>query len=154
MVVLSPDVATERTSRWWSVLPRTTWAAMGAVLAWFMLELGPFLGQAPDLDGMVALRDALVLFNEGFHGLIASADGTGIHPPLSEVLDFLAFSVLGADPRSQQLMAIPLFLLLAALVERLLARRRSAPPSASSARSRWRSARRWRSRSSTPRARG
>jgi hypothetical protein len=121
VVALSPDVAPERTSRW-RLVPRTTYAAMGVVLLWFVVELGPFVGEAPDFDAMVALRESLVLFQQGFHGLIATADGTGTHPPLADALNFLAFSLFGPDPRSQQLLAIPLFLGLAACVERLLPR--------------------------------
>src|SRR4051812_22960408 len=119
--VSSPDVAPERTARWWSVVPRTTYVAMGAVLLWFAVQLGPFVGEAPDLDGIIALRGSLALFNQGFHGLIAGSDGTGIHPPLADALNFLAFSLLGEDARSQALIAVPLFVGLAGLVERLLA---------------------------------
>jgi hypothetical protein len=121
VAVLSPDLAPERASRWPRRLPPTMCAAMGVVLLWFALELGQFVGEAPDFDAMVALRESLVLFQQGFHGLIASADGTGIHPPLADAVNFLAFSVLGPDPRSQQLVSIALFLALAAFVERLLA---------------------------------
>jgi Dolichyl-phosphate-mannose-protein mannosyltransferase len=122
VVVLSPeDAAEERTSWWPARLPRTMCAAMAVALLWFVIELGPFVGEAPDFDAMVALRESLVLFQQGFHGLIASADGTGIHPPLADALNFLAFSLFGADPRSQQLMSVVLFLALAAFVERLVA---------------------------------
>jgi hypothetical protein len=104
----------------WLVQP-TTWAAMGAVLLWFAIQLGPFVGDAPDLDAMVSLRDSLVVFHHGFHGLIARAAGAGIHPPLLDLLNVGAFTVFGEDPRSQQILAILLFAGFAAAVERLLA---------------------------------
>ncbi len=101
--------------------PLTTYVTVGAVLVWFMVQLAPFIGEAPDLDGMVSLRGSLTLFHEGLHGLIASSDGTGIHPPLFDFLSFIAFAVLGEGPAAQQILAIPLFVLLAGGTERLLA---------------------------------
>jgi hypothetical protein len=32
---------------------------VGAVLVWFAVQLGRFVGQAPDLDGMIGIRGSL-----------------------------------------------------------------------------------------------
>jgi hypothetical protein len=98
-----------------------TYAAVAAVLAWSAVQLAPFIGEAPDLDAMISLRESIVFHREGLEGLIADRVGTGIHPPLMDMLSSLAFSLFGEDPRSQQLLAIPLLGVLAAAVERLLA---------------------------------
>lgn len=102
-------------------LSLTTFAAVGAVLAWFLVQLAPFVGEAPDLDAMVSLREALVFHREGFEGLVEASVGTGVHPPGLDLLSFAAFALLGEDPRSQQLIAVALFVVLVASVERLLA---------------------------------
>ena len=154
MVAVEPTtepVAAERESLW-RAFPLTTYAAVGAVLLWFWIQLRPFISEAPDLDGMVSLRGSLTLFHEGFHGLIASSDGTGIHPPLFDALSFISFAVFGEGPAAQQLLAIPLFILLAGGTERLLAPYLT-PANACWARSRWRSARRSRWPCSSSRAR-
>ncbi len=98
----------------------TTLAAVAAVLAWYLIQLATFVGEAPDLDAMVSLRESLVAHRDGLHGLIADRVGTGVHPPLLDLLSSSAFSLFGEDPRSQQLIGIGLFALLAGAVERLL----------------------------------
>ncbi len=98
-----------------------TYAAVAAVLAWFAVQLARYIGEAPDLDAMISLRESIVFHRDGLDGLIADRVGTGIHPPLMDLLTSLSFSLFGEDPRSQQLLAIPFFAVLAAAVERLLA---------------------------------
>ncbi len=97
-----------------------TYAAIGAVLVWFAIQLRPFLGEAPDLDAMVSLRESIVLHREGLGGLIDASVGAGIHPPLLDSLAALMFALFGEDPRSQQLIGIVLFIVIAGSVERLL----------------------------------
>jgi hypothetical protein len=92
--------------------------AVGAVLAWFAAQLARFLGEPPDLDAMIVLRESLVFCHQGLDGLIA-ANG-GIHPPLVEALTSVMFVLFGDEPRSQQLLSIVLFVVVAAAVERLL----------------------------------
>jgi hypothetical protein len=103
------------------VVTGTTVAAVGAVLVWFVVQLAQFLGEAPDLDAMVSLRESIVFHRSGLKGLIADRVGTGVHPPLMDTLNSIFFSVFGEDPRSQQYLGIVLFVVLAAAVERLLA---------------------------------
>ena len=103
------------------LLTATTFAAVGGVLAWFAVQLGQFVGEAPDFDAMISLRESIVFHRDGLKGLIADRVGTGVHPPLMDTLTSLFFSVFGEDPRSQQLIGIVLFAVLAAAVERLLA---------------------------------
>jgi hypothetical protein len=98
----------------------STLAAVAAVLAWYLIQLASYLGEAPDLDAMISLRESLVAHRDGLHGLIADRVGTGVHPPLLDLLSSSAFSLFGEDPRSQQLIGIALFALLAGAVERLL----------------------------------
>jgi hypothetical protein len=98
----------------------TTLAAVAAVLAWYLIQLATYVGEAPDLDAMISLRESLVAHRDGLHGLIADRVGTGVHPPLLDLLSSSAFSLFGEDPRSQQLIGIALFALLAGAVERLL----------------------------------
>jgi hypothetical protein len=98
----------------------STLAAVAAVLAWYLIQLAAFVGEAPDLDAMISLRESLVAHRDGLHGLIADRVGTGVHPPLLDLLSSSAFSLFGEDPRSQQLIGIALFALLAGAVERLL----------------------------------
>jgi hypothetical protein len=100
-------------------LPVPTLAAAGAVLAWFAVQLGRFLGDPPDLDAMVSMRESLVLYHHGLHGLI-KLDFDGIHPPLLELLSSLMFVLFGEEPRSQRLLSIALFVVVAVAVERLL----------------------------------
>jgi hypothetical protein len=83
------------------------------------VQLGQFLGDPPDLDAMVGMREALIVSDGGFHALIDQA-AAGIHPPLLELLSKLFFAVFGDDTRSQNLIAIPLFIAVAAGTERLL----------------------------------
>jgi hypothetical protein len=98
-----------------------TFAAVGAVLAWFAVQLGQFVGEAPDLDAMISLRESIVFHRGGLTGLVADRVGTGVHPPLMDGLTSLAFALFGEDPRSQQLLGIVFFAVLAGAVERLLA---------------------------------
>ena len=98
----------------------TTLAAVAAVLVWYVIQLAAYVGEAPDLDAMISLRESLVAHRDGLHGLIADRVGTGVHPPLLDLLSSSAFSLFGEDPRSQQLLGIGLFALLAGGVERLL----------------------------------
>lgn len=102
-------------------LSLTTFAAIGAVLAWFAVQLAPFVGEAPELDAMVSLREALVFHREGLGGLVSDSVGAGVHPPVLDLVSSAAFTVLGEDPRSQQLVAVLVFVVLVAAVERLLA---------------------------------
>jgi hypothetical protein len=102
-------------------LPLATLAAVGAVLAWFAVQLARFLGDPPDLDAMVGMRESLVVYHDGLGGLIKLTGTAGIHPPLLELLSSAAFVLFGEDPRSQRLIAIVLFVVVAASVERLLA---------------------------------
>lgn len=106
---------------------RTAAAAGAAVLAWLGLVLGRYLGDPPDLDAMVATREALVVKRDGFGALIEGAEA-GVHPPVLDFLSGAAFAVFGEDPRSQRLIAVLLFLVLAVSIERLLAPHLSALP--------------------------
>jgi hypothetical protein len=90
-------------------------------MAWFIVQLGRFVGEAPDFDAMVSLREAVVFHRDGLGGAIAASVGTGVHPPLLDALSWLCFSVFGESPQSQQLLGIACFVVLAAAVERLLA---------------------------------
>jgi hypothetical protein len=101
-------------------LPLTMWATIGIVLAWFMVQLARFIGEPPDLDSMIGMRGSLVIFNMGFDALITNVGGEGIHPPLMDMLNTASFALLGKDPRSLQLLSIPLFILFAGGVERTL----------------------------------
>src|SRR5262249_14297166 len=49
----------------------STLAAVAAVLAWYLIQLASYLGEAPDLDAMISLRESLVAHRDGLHGLIA-----------------------------------------------------------------------------------
>jgi hypothetical protein len=97
-----------------------TLAAVAVVMLWFAVQLAQFLGDPPDLDAMVGLREALIVKRGGFDALIDQA-AAGIHPPLLELLSSAFFTVFGEDNRSQNLIAIVLFVAMAAGTERLLA---------------------------------
>ncbi len=116
-VAASPAAVEEAPVR---AIAGSTLAAVAAVLAWYLIQLATFVGEAPDLDAMISLRESLVAHRDGLHGLIADRVGTGVHPPLLDLLSSSAFSLFGEDPRSQQLIGIALFALLAGAVERLL----------------------------------
>ena len=118
--MLESAPAAERGTRL-QVITGSTVAAVGAVLLWFAVQLAQFVGEAPDLDAMISLRESVVFHRTGLKGLIADRVGTGVHPPLMDTLTSLFFSVFGEDPRSQQYLGILLFVALAAGVERLLA---------------------------------
>ncbi len=117
-----PAIVTDDPPRapWWS-FPASTWAVAGAVLAWFVVQLGRFVGQAPDLDGMIGIRGSLTIYEQGFSGLWTNIGNEGIHPPLMDLVNFLAFGLLGKDPRSLHLISILLFMIFAGAAERLLA---------------------------------
>jgi hypothetical protein len=116
----APELVEEGTrTPWWS-FPLTTWAVVGAVLVWFAVQLGRFVGEAPDLDGMIGIRGSLTIWEEGFGGLFKNVGSEGIHPPLMDLVNFVAFGVLGKDPRSLHLISIVLFALFAGGVERFL----------------------------------
>ena len=91
------------------------------MLAWFVIQLGRFVGQAPDLDGMIGIRGSLTIYEEGFSGLVKNIGNEGIHPPLMDLVNFVAFGLLGKDPRSLHLISIVLFVIFAGTAERLLA---------------------------------
>lgn len=101
-------------------LPVTTLAAVGVVLAWYAAQLLRFVGEAPDFDAMISLRESIVFHRDGLSGLIADRVGTGVHPPLMDGLTSLFFATFGEDPRSQQYLGVVLFAVLAGAVERLL----------------------------------
>ncbi len=101
-------------------IPLTLWATIGVVLAWYAVTLARFIGEAPDLDSMIGIRGSLAIYDMGFKALITNVGGEGIHPPLMDFLNCLSFALLGKDPRSLQLISIPLFVLFAAGAERLL----------------------------------
>lgn len=102
-------------------VPTSMLAAVGVVLAWFAVQLAQFVGEAPDFDAMISLRESIVFHRDGLSGLIADRVGTGVHPPLMDGLTSLFFATFGEEPRSQQLFGVLLFAGLAAAVERLLA---------------------------------
>src|SRR4051794_38246605 len=58
----------------WAIIP-TTIAAVALVSMWFALQLARFIGEAPDLDAMISLREALVFHREGLRGLVAASAG-------------------------------------------------------------------------------
>src|SRR5215213_8912448 len=118
--MLEAPPAAERRSGLGVVAP-TTFAAVGLVLAWVAVQLGQFIGEAPDMDAMISLRESIVFHRDGLKGLIADRVGTGVHPPLMDTLTSVFFAVFGEDPRSQQLIGVLLFAGLAVAVERLLA---------------------------------
>ena len=110
-----------RPRRSYPLLTGTSFAAVGAVLAWFAVQLAQFVGEAPDFDAMISLRESIVFHRDGLKGLIADRVGTGVHPPLMDTLNVDLLLVFGEDPRSQQLIGVLLFAVLAVAVERLLA---------------------------------
>ena len=103
------------------LLTGTSFTAIGAVMAWFAVQLAQFVGEAPDFDAMISLRESIVFHRDGLKGLIADRVGTGVHPPLMDTLTSISFALFGEDPRSQQLIGVLLFAVLAVAVERLLA---------------------------------
>lgn len=115
----SEPASGERTSRSRRPAPATI-AAVAVVLAWFAVALGRYVGDPPDLDAMVALREALVVKRDGFGALIDGA-AAGVHPPLLDLVSVGALTVFGEDPRSLAVIAVALFAVLAAGTERLLA---------------------------------
>ena len=88
------------------LLTGTSFAAIGAVMAWFAVQLAQFVGEAPDFDAMISLRESIVFHRDGLKGLIADRVGTGVHPPLMDTLTSISFAVFGEDPRSQQLIGV------------------------------------------------
>jgi hypothetical protein len=111
-------VAAEPSSRF----PATMWAAIAAVLAWFAITLARFIGEAPDLDSLIGFRGSALIYRDGFGGLVRGIGGEGVHPPVMDLVNFAGFMLFGPQPSSIQLMSIPLFVLFAAGLERLLSR--------------------------------
>ena len=70
---------------------------------------------------MIGIRGSLTIYEEGFAGLFKNVGSEGIHPPLMDLVNFVAFGLLGKDPRSLHLISIVLFALFAGGVERFLA---------------------------------
>jgi hypothetical protein len=104
---------------WWR--PQfTTLAAIAAVLVWWVIQLARYVGEAPDLDPLIGYRGSVILYENGFGGLVNGILGEGIHPPLMDLLNFISFMFFGTDPRSIQLMGIALFVLFVVGAERLL----------------------------------
>src|SRR4051794_7086891 len=95
-------------------------AAAGVGLARFAVQLAPVLGGAPRLGSMVRRGGGLSSPGGGPPGGPAAPAGGGLHPPLLDVLSWGAFTLFGEDPRSEQLLSIVLFAVLAVAVERLL----------------------------------
>jgi len=114
-------VPSEPPSPWWS-LAASTWAAVALVLAWFGVQLARFIGEAPDLDSLIGFRGSALIYRDGFAGLVKGIHGEGVHPPLMDLINFTGFALFGLQPSAIQLMSIPLFILFAVGVERLLAR--------------------------------
>ena len=54
---------------------------------WFAIQLGRFVGEAPDLDGMIGIRGSLTIYEEGFGGLVKNIGSEGIHPPLMDLVE-------------------------------------------------------------------
>jgi hypothetical protein len=106
---------------WWH-FRLTTWVAIAAVLVWWVVQLARYVGEAPDLDPLIGYRGSVILYENGFGGLVNGILGEGIHPPLMDLLNFISFMLFGTEPRSIQLMGIVLFVLFVAGVERLLQR--------------------------------
>ena len=119
--VEAEPVPPEPPSRWWS-FPASTWAAVGLVLAWFTVQLGRFIGEAPDLDSLIGFRGSALIYRDGFAGLVKGINGEGVHPPLMDLINFTGFALFGLQPSSIQLMSIPLFIAFVIGVERLLSR--------------------------------
>ena len=102
----------EPRSPWWS-LPATTTAAVGAVLAWFAVQLGRFVGEAPDMDAIISLaRVDRLPSATGLKGLIADRVGTRRAPAADGHVDLRCPSrvLRGRTPRSQQLLGVALFI--------------------------------------------
>ena len=87
-----PIAAEEEAPRAWPP-PAAMYAAIAAVLAWFVLQLARLVGEAPDLDAMISRRESIVFYREGLSGLIADRVGTRVHPPLIDTLTSIAFSL-------------------------------------------------------------
>lgn len=129
MTAVSPEISEpvqaapvpEPRSPWWS-FPASTWAAVGLVLAWFVLTLARFIGEAPDLDSLIGFRGSALVYRDGFGGLVTGINGEGVHPPIMDLVNFTGFALFGAQPSSIQLMSIPLFVLFTIGVERVLVR--------------------------------
>jgi hypothetical protein len=94
--------------------------AAGLFGIWFAIQLGPFIGEAPDFDPMVAFRESLIVKRDGFGALIDQAPA-GIHPPGLDVIASASFILFGEDIRSERLVAIALFVVMVICFERLLA---------------------------------
>ena len=91
------------------------------MLAWFTLQLARFIGEAPDLDSLIGFRGSALIYRDGFEGLVKGINGEGVHPPLMDLINFAGFALFGPQPGSIQIMSIPLFVIFALALERLLA---------------------------------
>jgi len=118
--VSAEPVPSEPPSPWWS-FPASAWAAVALVLAWFSLQLARFIGEAPDLDSLIGFRGSALIYRDGFEGLVKGINGEGVHPPLMDLINFAGFALFGPQPGSIQIMSIPLFVIFALALERLLA---------------------------------
>lgn len=127
MTAVSPDIEAPvqaepaPAAKWWH-FPAATWTAVVLVLAWFAVTLARFIGEAPDLDSLIGFRGSALIYRDGFEGLVKGINGEGVHPPVMDLVNFAGFAIFGPDPGSIQLMSIPLFVLFAIGVERVLAR--------------------------------
>ncbi len=106
----------------WRRLPASAWIAAGGVLAWFGLTLARYISEAPDLDSLIDFRRSAQIWQNGIGGLVNGANGEGVHPPLFDLVSLLGFTLFGPQPGSIRLMSIPLFVIFAIAVERVLAR--------------------------------
>ena len=82
------------------------------MLAWFVVQLARFIGEAPDLDSLIGFRGSALIYRDGFEGLVKGINGEGVHPPLMDLINFTGFALFGPQPGSIQIMSIPLFVAL------------------------------------------
>src|SRR5262249_23678710 len=78
--------------------------------------------EAPDLDSLIGFRGSALIYRDGFGKLVTGINGEGVHPPVMDLVNFIGFGLFGPQPGSIQLMSIPLFVLFAIGLDRLLAR--------------------------------
>jgi MFS family permease len=93
--------------------------AVGLFGIWFLIQLGPYVGEPPDFDPMVAFRESLIVKRDGFGALVDQAPA-GIHPPGLDLVAAASFILFGEDWRSESLVAIGLFIVIVIAVVRLL----------------------------------
>ena len=51
----------------------------------------------------------MLIYRDGFEGLVKGINGEGVHPPLMDLINFAGFALFGPQPGSIQIMSIPLF---------------------------------------------